>query len=99
MADATSQVPEGVPYTHGPWFDALYPSSGVFQDYIAHLVGTGDYGYGVGITAELRDLGQFGFVLPDSEIVPVGLEQVASLKQFATRVLAGYRKNVAQRGQ
>ena len=35
-----------------------------------------------------QQLGQFGFVLPDSEIRPVGIEQLAALVEFARGVLA-----------
>ena len=34
-------------------------------------------------------------VLPDSEIVPTGVEQVAALKEFAFRLLAGYKRAAA----
>jgi hypothetical protein len=51
----------------------------------------------VAFTSELRDTGQFGFVLPDSEIVPTGVEQMAATVEFAVRVLARHRDRQAQR--
>jgi len=53
-----------------------------------------DWYYGVGIwgayTIELRDTGQFGFVLPPAQIVPTGKEIWASMKYFCKIVLDTY---------
>ncbi len=93
MADAAGATPDGVPYTSGGWHDDLYPSSGVCGDYLYNITSSNpdEIKDGIAFTAELRDLGQFGFVLPDSEIVPTGVEQVAALKEFVRGVLSQRR--------
>ena len=83
MAVAAEATPDGAPYTAGGWYDDLYPSSGVCADWLYNVT----YPHGVSFTAELRDTGQFGFVLPDSEILPTAEEQLASLKEYTRRVL------------
>jgi len=89
MAAAAGATPDGVEYTAGGWYDDLYPSSGVCADWLFNVTSSNpdEVKDGVAFTAELRDLGQFGFVLPDSEIVPTAEEQLASLKEFARGVL------------
>jgi hypothetical protein len=60
--------PFGTQFVGGPTYTTIYPASGVSSDWLydgAHLIG-----YGV----ELRDTGQFGFVLPPDQIVPSGME-------------------------
>jgi hypothetical protein len=66
MADAAEATPDGVPYTSGGWFDDLYPSSGVCADYLFNITSSNpdEVKDGIAFTAELRDRGQFGFVLP-----------------------------------
>ena len=93
MADAAGATPEGVPYTSGGWYDDLYPSSGVCGDYLYNITSSNpdEIKDGVAFTAELRDLGFYGFVLPDSEIVPTGVEQMAALKEFVRGVLVHRR--------
>ncbi len=58
----------GVPYSPGPWYTRLYPSSGVMQDY------TYQERAAWGFTFELRDTGQYGFLLPANQILPTAEE-------------------------
>ncbi|MEE8142206.1 MAG: M14 metallopeptidase family protein, partial [Planctomycetota bacterium] len=54
----------GARYEHGPGAEILYVASGI----------AGDWSYGElgvpGLTYELRDQGQFGFLLPPEQIIP-----------------------------
>jgi murein tripeptide amidase MpaA len=67
----------GVAYGAGPVYVTIYPASGV----------TVDWWYGVqhlyGLTIELRDTGNYGFMLPADQIVPVGQENLAGLRSLA----------------
>jgi len=67
----------GKTYTAGRWYNTLYASSGVAQDY---YYSKGAYG----ITIELRpDSSVPGFVLPPDEIIPSGEEITPSFVYFA----------------
>ncbi|MCL4139048.1 UNVERIFIED_CONTAM: hypothetical protein GTU68_044457, partial [Idotea baltica] len=63
----------GVLYEYGPVAETIYPSAGT----------TIDYAYAQGIvnsfTLELRDTGEYGFILPADQITPVGEETWAGL--------------------
>lgn len=61
-------------YRFGTSSFVLYPASGCSDDY-AHGVANIRYSY----TIELPDTGRLGFVLPPSEIIPVGHEAVVGL--------------------
>ena len=54
----------GSVYEHGPGGVILYVASGVAPDWAV-----GDFGV-TGMTIELRDTGQFGFLLPPDQIIP-----------------------------
>ncbi|KAJ3273475.1 Multifunctional pyrimidine synthesis protein CAD [Terramyces sp. JEL0728] len=61
-------------YTVGTSCESLYQTSGASDD----------YAYGVlnvkyAMTIELRDFGDYGFLLPPDQIIPVGTESVAAL--------------------
>ncbi|MFG0330897.1 MAG: M14 family metallopeptidase [Phycisphaerales bacterium] len=62
---------EGRPFRYGPVFTTIYPASGVMSDWTY-----GDRNM-FGITFELRDTGQFGFVLPPEQIIPGSEEALA----------------------
>ncbi|PIK58934.1 putative carboxypeptidase B [Apostichopus japonicus] len=64
----TNNVPGG--YIHGVGTDILYVSSGTSKDYGYASTPQATYSY----TVELRDKGQFGFLLPANQIIPTGNE-------------------------
>lgn len=67
MADAIFDV-HGQVYRNGPVYTTIYPASGVMSDWT----------YGArrafGLSYELRDRGQFGFILPPDQIIPTAEE-------------------------
>jgi len=68
----------GTQYVYGPISTTIYPASGNSVDWV----------YGVlaviqSATPELRDKGQYGFLLPAREIKPSGEETYAALKVYA----------------
>ncbi|KAH7367274.1 carboxypeptidase A5 [Plectosphaerella cucumerina] len=65
----------GVQFTYGPSCPLLYASTGYSVDY-AYEVGKADYAYLI----ELRDTGNYGFVLPPDQILPSVLEQWEGIK-------------------
>ncbi len=66
----------GVPYTPMAGYD-LYAAAGTAQDWF--------YGEGtaMALTIELRDTGNFGFLLPASQILPTATENWAAFLYFA----------------
>ncbi|XP_064115651.1 carboxypeptidase B-like [Macrobrachium nipponense] len=73
---------DGTDYTLGSVTDLLYIASG----------GSGDFAYAVaGIpfsySLELRDLGQYGFILPKEQILPTGIETYEGIRAMAAGVL------------
>lgn len=62
-------------YGYGPSSIVLYPAAGGSDDY-AYSVAKIKYSY----TIELPDRGNYGFVLPSSEIIPVGHEILLGLR-------------------
>ncbi len=79
MADAIHDVHNEV-YEHGPGGRILYIASGTAPDW--------SYGErdAIGFTIELRDTGQYGFVLPRSQIVPTGEENLAGVLVMAEHI-------------
>jgi murein tripeptide amidase MpaA len=73
----------GKTYDYGPIATTIYPASGSSADFTYGQCGV-KYSYGV----ELRDTGEFGFLLPPSEIIPSGEEVFASVLAMATYVKA-----------
>jgi len=67
-----------VTYQPGQWYSRLYPSSGVMQDY------TYAERAAWGFTFELRDTGQFGFILPPDQIIPTSEEIFAGALALAS---------------
>ena len=65
----------GTAYTYGPVCKTIYQATGGSLDY-AYDVSKIKYSY----TAELRDKGNYGFVLPANQIYPVGVETFAAIK-------------------
>jgi len=82
MAQAIADV-HGVHYVAGQGSRILYLAAGVTHDWIY-----GEFG-AVGIGIELRDTGNFGFVLPPDQIIPTGEENFESLLRLNERLLFG----------
>lgn len=61
------------------------PATGVTTDW-SQVEGGIDINY----TVELRDTGEFGFLLPEDQIVPTGEELLAGLKVLAEHVKTKY---------
>ena len=76
MADAIASV-HGQTYRTGSWYVRLYPSTGVMTDWTY-----GDRGI-MSWTIELRDRGQFGFLLPPAQIIPTGEESFAAVRALS----------------
>lgn len=76
MMNAIESV-NGTSWRHGPIFTTIYPASG----------GSCDWAYGDrriwGFSYELRDKGQYGFLLPKSQIIPASEETLAGVKVLA----------------
>ncbi len=60
-------------YVGGPAYTTIYPASGVAPDWVY-----GDRG-ALAWTIELRDTGQFGFILPADQIIPTCEENFAAV--------------------
>lgn len=66
----------GLRYTAGPVYTTIYPASGNALDWTY-----GDRGI-LGMTIELRDTGNYGFILPANQIIPTGEENLAGALTF-----------------
>jgi len=80
MAEGIFSI-HGKTYVAGPIFSTIYPASGGAVDWAF-----GDRGI-LSFTIELRDLGQFGFLLPANQILPTveeNFEAAARLIEFVT---------------
>jgi len=71
----------GIQYRYGPSSRLLYTSSGGSDDY-AYDEGKIQFSY----TIELPDKGEKGFVLPASEIVPVGFETLVAIRAMTDAI-------------
>jgi len=69
-------------YEYGPIATTIYPASGSSADY---TYGLSDVLYSYGV--ELRDTGEYGFLLPPDQIVPSGIETYAAVKLWAAAAL------------
>jgi len=71
----------GVTYRYGPGASTIYPASGDIGDFL----------YSKGVTystcVELRDTGQYGFLLPPTQIIPTGEEIWAAAKVMGQYIL------------
>lgn len=76
-AAAAMTAVHGVAFRYGAMNTALYPASGVGIDW--SYTARGAYGY----LFELRDRGQYGFLLPLDQLVPVAEEAWAGLVALA----------------
>ena len=64
-------------FTFGPSGAVLYPTTGTAHAH-AYSIGRAEFAY----TFELRDTGDFGFVLPPDQIRPSALEQWAGQQEL-----------------
>jgi len=67
----------GMVFEYGPIYTTIYPASGSSADFAyqnARII----YSY----APELRDLGQYGFLLPRAQITPSGQETYEALKEW-----------------
>jgi len=71
----------GMTYTSGPTSTALYLASGVSPDYVYDRFDAAAY------TIELRDTGEFGFILPENQIYPTQLEAWSGFRELVLRML------------
>jgi len=79
---AALQAVYGTQYQYGPISTTIYPASGSSADY---TYGTAKVLYSYGV--ELRDTGEYGFLLPPAQIVPSGVETYAAIKVWAQAAL------------
>ncbi|TDZ33813.1 Metallocarboxypeptidase A-like protein [Colletotrichum spinosum] len=73
-AVAAVKAVHGTSYRYGPICTTIYKATGSSVDYVSDVV-KADYTF----TQELRDTGNYGFVLPASQIVPTGEETYAGV--------------------
>ncbi|KAK4163834.1 putative carboxypeptidase [Cladorrhinum sp. PSN259] len=74
-AAAAIKAVYGTTFQYGPICSTIYKATGSSVDYANDVAGS-DYTF----TAELRDTGSSGFVLPASQIVPSGIETYAGVR-------------------
>lgn len=67
----------GTNYVHGNTYATIYPASGITQDWCYAEAGAWALGY------ELRDTGQYGFLLPPAQIIPTSEECFAGCMELA----------------
>ena len=78
LAEGASKAIEqvnGTEFVYGPICTTIYQASGSSVDYVNDVV-KADYTF----TSELRDQGDYGFVLPPEQIVPSGEEAFAGVR-------------------
>jgi murein tripeptide amidase MpaA len=74
-AVAAIKAVHGTSFDYGPICSTIYKATGSSVDYVNDVVKS-DYTF----TSELRDTGNYGFVLPANQIVPSGEEAYAGLR-------------------
>ena len=67
----------GQTYVGGPSYTTIYPASGVMPDWMYGARGALSW------TIELRDTGQFGFILPADQILPCAQENFNAVMELA----------------
>lgn len=72
----------GTRYEYGTISNTLYTASGASVDWTYD-----NAGILYSATVELRDMGQYGFLLPANQIIPTGEETFAGLTQYALYIL------------
>ena len=84
---------------HGKYYEprpatGLYPTCGTARDYFYAISAEND---GIAYTLELRDQGQFGFLLPDDQIIPNSEEMVPAMYEYGQSVLQAFAGAEARR--
>ncbi|KAH7020770.1 uncharacterized protein B0I36DRAFT_252034 [Microdochium trichocladiopsis] len=74
-AVAAIKAQSGYTYQYGPICSTIYKATGSSVDYVNDVIGS-DYTF----TSELRDTGNYGFVLPANQILPSGQEAYAGFR-------------------
>ncbi|OLN88091.1 Metallocarboxypeptidase A-like protein [Colletotrichum chlorophyti] len=74
-AVAAIKAVHGTTYKYGPICTTIYKATGSSVDYVSDVV-KADYTF----TQELRDTGNYGFVLPASQIIPTSEETFAGVQ-------------------
>lgn len=82
--DAMKSV-HGKEYTYGPSSTTIYVTSGTTQDWAYDKAGVT-----LSYTFELRDNGQYGFLLPADQIIPQGEEFLAGLAALKNVVVENF---------
>jgi murein tripeptide amidase MpaA len=72
----------GTKYDYGPIATTIYPASGSSCDYTYGACNV-TFSYGV----ELRDTGKYGFLLPEDQILPSGIETFAAVTALAQYII------------
>jgi murein tripeptide amidase MpaA len=72
----------GKSFAAGPICEIIYQASGASVDW---AYGKGNVTYSMAV--ELRDQGQYGFILPANQIIPSGEEIFAALKSFIQTIV------------
>lgn len=80
-AAAAIRAVHGTAFKTGPICSTIYKATGNSVDYAQDVVGA-EYVF----TAELRDTGSYGFVLPANQIIPSGEEAYAGVKYLLTNM-------------
>lgn len=83
--ESAIEAVHGTQYVSGPGYTTIYPAAGAISDWTYGDQGILAWGF------ELRDTGQFGFVLPASQIIPTGqetFEGVLALGEYVAQPLA-----------
>jgi murein tripeptide amidase MpaA len=81
-AVAAIKAVHGKVYVSGPIAPTIYQASGVISDWVYAQCGVI-----YSIACELRDTGQYGFLLPPAQIIPTGEEIWAAVKVMGHTVL------------
>lgn len=71
----------GTVFEAGPICTTIYQATGSSVDYVNDVSGA-KYTF----TSELRDTGNYGFVLPASQILPSGVEAYAGLRYLLLKM-------------
>jgi len=82
---AALRAVHGTAFTTGQGADQLYGVGGASDDYAKYI------GIKFSTTAELRDRGSYGFILPASQIIPAAQETFAAVLETA-RTVANFAK-------
>lgn len=72
----------GKTYLHGQCYNILYQASGISMDWAY------DRGIPYSFSFELRDTGDFGFELPEDQIIPTQVEIYAAFERYLTELRA-----------